>query len=290
MYRKAALAVEHLEIRDCPSTVNLFNGVLTVTGTEGNDNILISLVGSSIVFEGQSFPAASVSSVVVTAGGGDDLIQDRTGRGSVLYGGGGNDTVYGYGGDDKIWGGSGNDRLYGVGGNDKIWGGGGSDTVDGGAGTNTVNEGSPVRSTSNTAVETEIVRLVNVERANAGLPPLTVNFGLTYAAYMHTQDMVAIGNVYGSGQGMQHTLYGTPRPEVSDRLDSGGYDTWTHSYAYGENIAYGYAGAADVMQGWMNSAGHRANILSTNFSEIGVCVMADASGRLYFTQNFGRQT
>lgn len=284
------LAVEPLEARDCPATVNFFNGVLTVTGTAGNDVITVSLVNGRIVAEGQSFNAASVTGVVVTAGAGDDVIHDRTGRGAVLYGGLGNDTIHGYAGDDKIWGGAGNDRLYGVGGNDTIWGGGGADTVDGGVGTNNAQEGSPARTISNSAIEAEIIRLVNVERSRAGLGALAVNRGLNYAAFQHTKDMVSIGNRYGSGQGMQHTLYGTLRPEITDRLDVGGYDTWTRSYAYGENIAYGYTSAAHVMQGWMNSPGHRANILSGNFSEIGVSVQADAAGRLYFTQNFGRQT
>jgi uncharacterized protein YkwD len=284
------LAVERLEVRDCPASVNFFNGILTVTGTSGNDTITVSLVNGRIVAEGRSFNPAAVTSIVVTAGAGDDVIHDRTGRDSLLYGGLGNDTIYGYAGHDKIWGGAGNDRLYGVGGNDTIWGGGGSDTVDGGVGTNTLHQGSPVRTTGNSAIEAEIIRLVNVERARAGLPALRVNSGLNYAAFQHTKDMVAIGNRYGAGQGMQHILYGTLRSEITDRLDVGGYDTWTRSYAYGENIAYGYTSAAHVMQGWMNSPGHRANILSANFSEIGVSVQADSAGRLYFTQNFGRQT
>jgi len=56
-----------------------------------------------------------------------------------------------------------------------------------------------------------------------------------------------------------------------------GYDTWTRSYAYGENIAFGYSSAAEVVAAWMNSPGHRANILSPFFTEIGVSVLADAA-------------
>ena len=138
-------------------------------------------------------------------------------------------------------------------------------------------------------MESEIIRLVNVQRDLAGLPPLTVNLRLNAAASLHTQDMVSISNLYGPNVGMQHTLYGTPRPEVSDRLDTVGYDTWTTAFSWGENIAYGYSSAAAVMDAWMNSTGHRANILSTSFREIGVSVGVDSGGRLFFTQVFGYQ-
>ena len=74
---------------------------------------------------------------------------------------------------------------------------------------------------------------------------------------------------------------------MSDRLDAVGYDKWTSSFTWGENIAYGYASAADVMTAWMNSQGHRENILNPSFTEIGVSVVADSAGRLFFTQDFG---
>jgi uncharacterized protein YkwD len=55
----------------------------------------------------------------------------------------------------------------------------------------------------------------------------------------------------------------------------------------GENIAYGYPTASAVMEAWMNSSGHRANILRPQFTHVGVGVKRDASGRRYWVQNFG---
>ncbi|WP_439625772.1 CAP domain-containing protein [Gemmata sp.] len=289
MIRKATLGVEALEVRDCPAAVNVLNGTLTVTGTEGNDTIVLRQSPTSIVVDGVPYPRAGVTRVVISAGGGDDVIRDGSGFGAFIYGGTGDDTIYGTGGDDRIYGGAGNDRIYGGAGNDVIWGGGGTDTVDGGVGTNNVNQGSPVRAVANTPIESQIIQLVNAERAKAGLAPLAVNLALNAAAAFHSHDMAAFSTIVGGVAAMRHTLNGTARPEVSNRLDLAGYDTWTRSFSYGENIAYNFFTAQAVMTAWMNSSGHRANILNPNFTEIGVAVRADARGALYFTQDFGDQ-
>ena len=287
MIRKATLGVEQLEVRDCPATVNITYGTLTVTGTEGNDTIVLDQTATAIVVNGAAYPRAGVARIVVTAGGGNDVIRDRTQFGSIIYGGVGNDAIVGNAGNDQIYGGAGNDWIAGGAGNDLIWGGGGTDTLDGGPGTNNVQQGSPVRSVANTAIEAEIIRLVNVQRVAAGLPALRVNLKLNAAATFHSQDMAALSPGPNGQAAMRHTLYGTARPEISNRLDLAGYDTWTQSFGYGENIAYGFTSAASVMSAWMGSAGHRANILRAGFTEIGVSVRADAFGRLFFTQVFG---
>jgi uncharacterized protein YkwD len=287
---KATLCVEALELRDCPATANLFNGVLTVQGTSGNDSITIARSGNWVSVAGQSFSFWSFSRVVVTTGGGDDVIVDLTDKSAVIYGGDGNDTIRGGTGRDKIYGGRGNDDIKGGRGDDTIYGGGGTDTLGGGAGTNVLIEGSPTAVRANTAFEAQIVDLVNSHRAANGLPPLAVSGLLTVAADFHSRDMAVIGGTYGPSVGMQHTLFGTTRPEVTDRLDAAGYDNWTSSFAWGENIAYGFTSAAAVMSAWMGSPGHRANILSTSFTEFGVSVQAAANGQLYFTQVFGRLT
>ena len=54
----------------------------------------------------------------------------------------------------------------------------------------------------------------------------------------------------------------------------------------GENIAMGQTSPSQVMNGWMNSEGHRANILNSSFTKIGVGVVQNASGRYYWTQHF----
>ncbi len=268
MNTKARLGVEALEVRDCPATANLFNGVLTVEGTAGNDSITVSRSGDGnwIFAAGQTFAAGSVRQLVITAGAGDDVIHDSTGMSSVIYGGMGNDTIYGARGNDIIYGGQGNDTIYGGRGADTIYGGGGSNTVDAGPGANKVTPGSPTATHGNTAIETQIIQLVNAQRSAAGLAPLSVSGLLNVAADLHSADMAAIGAVYGPTVGMQHELFGTTHPEVTDRLDAAGYDTWTHSFSWGENIAEGFTSAADVMNAWMNSPGHRAKTFSTHHS------------------------
>lgn len=57
----------------------------------------------------------------------------------------------------------------------------------------------------------------------------------------------------------------------------------------GENIAMGYTDAAAVMNGWMNSSGHRANILNGNYNVIGLGLAENSSGQKYWTQNFGKK-
>ncbi|GGV98718.1 hypothetical protein GCM10010230_22920 [Streptomyces narbonensis] len=118
----------------------------------------------------------------------------------------------------------------------------------------------------------EVVRLVNVERAAAGCKALTVDADLTEAAQEYTDDMAATGN-------FSHT--GTDGSQPQDRIETAGY-TWSRS---GENIAKGQADAAAVMDAWMHSPGHRANILNCGFTEIGVGVSTD--GGPWWTQDFG---
>ena len=86
------LAVEALEARDCPS-VNFFNGVLTVTGTSGDDTITVAQSNGMITAEGQSFGAPSVKRIVISGQGGNDIITNNTAKVSNLYGGNGNDTI-----------------------------------------------------------------------------------------------------------------------------------------------------------------------------------------------------
>ncbi|MEV4937287.1 CAP domain-containing protein [Streptomyces zaomyceticus] len=118
----------------------------------------------------------------------------------------------------------------------------------------------------------EVVRLVNAERAAAGCKALTVDADLTEAAQDYTDDMAATGN-------FSHT--GTDGSQPQDRIEAAGY-AWSRS---GENIAKGQADAAAVMDAWMHSPGHRANILNCGFTEIGVGVSTD--GGPWWTQDFG---
>ncbi|MBN1249148.1 MAG: CAP domain-containing protein [Anaerolineae bacterium] len=104
---------------------------------------------------------------------------------------------------------------------------------------------------------TEVVILTNAERAKAGCPALAISPQLTQAAQDHSTDM-AINDYFS-----HYSLDGrTPW----DRIRATGY-----SYARAaENIAAGYNSPASVVAGWMNSDGHRANILNCALTEIGV--------------------
>lgn len=131
----------------------------------------------------------------------------------------------------------------------------------------------PSGSTDITSLENEVVRLVNVERSKAGVPALVQNSEVGRVARIKSEDFVK--NNYFS-----HTspTYGSP----FDMLKSFGI-TFT---AAGENIASGQKTAADVMNSWMNSSGHKANILSSTYNKIGVGVAKDSNGSIYWTQMF----
>lgn len=105
--------------------------------------------------------------------------------------------------------------------------------------------------------QAEVARLVNVQRSRNGLRPLTVNWELQRVAQYKAQDMT-------DRNYFSHTspTYGSP----FNMMKSFGI---RYSSA-GENIAKGQRTPQQVMNSWMNSSGHRANILNSNFTQIGV--------------------
>ncbi|WP_310727382.1 CAP domain-containing protein [Streptomyces sp. N2A] len=116
-----------------------------------------------------------------------------------------------------------------------------------------------------------ILKLVNSERSKAGCSPLKLNAKLTKAAQDHSKDMAAHRN-------MSHT--GSDGSDPGQRITRAGYN-WS---AYGENVAYGYSSPESVMKGWMNSPGHKRNILDCSFKELGVGLAQPGD---YWTQDFG---
>lgn len=102
-----------------------------------------------------------------------------------------------------------------------------------------------------------VLKLVNAERSKQGLQPLTLSEKLTNIAYTKAKDMADKG--YFSHQS---PTYGSP----FDMLKQFGV---SYSYA-GENIAAGQKTAEEVMNSWMNSSGHKANILNKNYTQLGV--------------------
>lgn len=128
----------------------------------------------------------------------------------------------------------------------------------------------PTLDTSVTSFEAEVVRLVNVERAANGLKPLTQDWELSRVARYKSRDMK-------DNQYFSHTspVYGSP----FQMMKSFGINYRTA----GENIARGQATPGAVVKAWMNSSGHRANILNVSFTHIGVGYVADGK---YWTQMF----
>ncbi|MDL4821639.1 CAP domain-containing protein [Actinomadura opuntiae] len=120
--------------------------------------------------------------------------------------------------------------------------------------------------------ENAVVALTNAERAKAGCDALRVDRRLVAAARAHSADMAA------------HDYFDHDSPNGDSpwaRMREAGY-----AGPGAENIARGYATAAAVVEGWMTSPGHRANILNCGLRAIGVGMAAGPDGPLW-TQDFG---
>ncbi len=121
-----------------------------------------------------------------------------------------------------------------------------------------------------------VLDLTNAERQKVGLAPLALNQELTDSAQTYS-------TVLASSGCFAHTCGAVP--DFTDRDAVAGYTGWS---SIGENIAAGYATPEAVVAGWMASPGHRANILSSDYTEIGIG-LADGGAPYgtYWTQEFG---
>jgi uncharacterized protein YkwD len=130
----------------------------------------------------------------------------------------------------------------------------------------------PAALSEESAAAAQVLALVNEERAKVGCSAVAANSALTELAQNYSEDMAARG--------------------FFDHTDPDGRTPWDRaeragiSNLGGENIARGQADAAAVMDAWMNSPGHRANILNCDFKTLGVGVEF-GSGGPWWTQNFG---
>jgi uncharacterized protein YkwD len=121
-----------------------------------------------------------------------------------------------------------------------------------------------------TSMAGQIVSLVNNERADAGCDPVAEEPHLDTAAQKHSDDMSA----------RDYFSHDTPEGvHFDERIRDAGY-----SKPGAENIAKGATSAAQVMEMWMNSSGHRANILNCSLTKLGVGVTKSG---WYWTQDFG---
>ena len=133
----------------------------------------------------------------------------------------------------------------------------------------------PAPATAPTSATQQVVDLANARRAQFGLPALSVSGALMNSAQAHAADQAAVSR-------MSHA--GTDGSDLAARLDRVAY----RYSAWGENVAAGYGDAGGVINGWMNSSGHRANILNRNFTQIGIGLAYSATGVPYWTMDLAR--
>lgn len=117
----------------------------------------------------------------------------------------------------------------------------------------------------------QVVKLVNEERAKAGLSALTLDKDIEAASLIRSKEIeVSFSHTRPDGRKFSTVLQ----------------DNGISFRGAGENIAWGQKSPQDVMNAWMNSDGHRANILNAKYTKIGVGYYQNASGRNYWTQIF----
>jgi uncharacterized protein YkwD len=128
------------------------------------------------------------------------------------------------------------------------------------------------------STESRIFRLVNAERRRQGLFDLVYNPQLDRMARIQAENMARF-------QKMAHVIPESSLPTLTDRAKDSGYP-----YArLAENVALGYPNAQTVVDGWMASKGHRANILNRDVEETGIAIARSSAGGLYYCQVFGRR-
>ncbi len=129
----------------------------------------------------------------------------------------------------------------------------------------------PPSTDQNRSYAQQVIDLVNDERSKAGLSAVTEATDVSAAAAIRAQEITS---------NFSHT-----RPDgtyYNTVLDQSGISYW----GSGENIAYGQKTPAEVMNGWMNSQGHRANILNASYTKIGVAYYQNSNGVTYWVQLF----
>ena len=122
----------------------------------------------------------------------------------------------------------------------------------------------------------QMLERINAERAAAGRSPLAFCATLQNAAQDHSQDQANTNR-------MSHT--GSNGSTMAQRANAAGYTGWTR---LAENVAAGQRSVDQVMNAWMGSSGHRANLLNVEYTHVGVGKASSGSGTLYWTQDFGR--
>ena len=129
---------------------------------------------------------------------------------------------------------------------------------------------------SPSVVTTTLVDLTNAERVRAGIAALRADPRLMEAAQIQADQMAHL-------QRLDNVLLDALYPHPEDRLAAVAY-SW---HAFAENVAYGQRGPAEAIVSWMQSTGHRTNMMNSAYTEIGTGLGTDAAGRPYYVQVFG---
>jgi uncharacterized protein YkwD len=289
------LQVEQLEERQLLAGglfLNPASGLLTIRGTPSTDLAQVTAGANQLqviltggVNQARTFPLSVVTSIVFYGSAGNDRFVNNSNLPCSGYGGAGRDSLQGGGGTDYLDGGAGNDTLVS---------GLGKEVLAGGLGRNAyVNVGpqttilpgpqdSPFAA-GLTPGQQLVFQQLNLHRQQAGLPPLTINPLLMAAAQGHAENM-ARQDKYGDSGTDGHILDGH---DVVYRVRLVGYRfSWL-----GENVAYNQFypdPAQSLADQWWNSLPHRANMLESRYSEVGIGIATGASGRTYGVEVFGR--
>ena len=125
--------------------------------------------------------------------------------------------------------------------------------------------------TTELSITEEILKLTNEHRQNIGKPSLSRNTLADNLAKEHTNYMISMSDI-------NHDNFNARFEHLQQKVNA---------RSAGENVAAGYPSAKSVMNGWLNSSGHKANI-EGNFTHIGIAAIKDTQGRYYFTQLFYR--
>jgi uncharacterized protein YkwD len=122
-----------------------------------------------------------------------------------------------------------------------------------------------------------MLQRVNNARTQDGKAPLAACLNLVEAAQAHSDDQARSNN-------MSHD--GSDGSDMTIRLERSGYLPAPGGWSAAENVAWNYPSVAAVIDGWMNSPGHRKNLLDGSLTHVGFG-LSDIGGGPYWTQNFG---
>lgn len=143
-------------------------------------------------------------------------------------------------------------------------------------GRGTVGTGAGTVTGGGSAVANDIVRYTNEARARNGLAPLASSARLMEAARIQAEQMA-------QSQRADHTISGAQYPTMQDRLTAVGYAYMRAA----ENVAWNQRDAQAALTSWMNSSGHRVNILDPNLREMGAAMARSSKNEPYWVQVFG---